>query len=76
VKGVGMDVKGIDELPRMTDYVVPDGVRIADAGRVRLAAHLAAGTTVMHEGFCNFNAGTLSPSMVEGRWAAVSVASS
>jgi 2,3,4,5-tetrahydropyridine-2-carboxylate N-succinyltransferase len=67
VKGVGMDVKAIDKLPRMTDYVVPDGVRIADAGRVRLGAHLATGTTVMHEGFCNFNAGTLGPCMVEGR---------
>ena len=51
----------------MTDYVVPSGVRIADADRVRLGAHLAAGTTVMHEGFCNFNAGTLGASMVEGR---------
>jgi len=67
MKGVGLDVKAIDKLPRMTDYVVPDGVRIADAGRVRLGAHLAAGTTVMHEGFCNFNAGTLGPCMVEGR---------
>ena len=67
VKGVGMDIKGIDKLPRMTDYVVPEGVRIADAARVRLGAHLAAGTTVMHEGFCNFNAGTLGPCMVEGR---------
>jgi 2,3,4,5-tetrahydropyridine-2-carboxylate N-succinyltransferase len=67
VKGVGLDVKGIDKLPRMTDYVVPPGVRIADAARVRLGAHLAAGTTVMHEGFCNFNAGTLGPCMVEGR---------
>jgi 2,3,4,5-tetrahydropyridine-2-carboxylate N-succinyltransferase len=51
----------------MTDYVVPSGVRIADADRVRLGAHLASGTTVMHEGFCNFNAGTLGTSMVEGR---------
>jgi len=51
----------------MTDYVVPSGVRIADADRVRLGAHLASGTTVMHEGFCNFNAGTLGASMVEGR---------
>ena len=67
VKGASMDVKGIDKLPRVTDYVVPEGVRIADAGRVRLGAHLAAGTTVMHEGFCNFNAGTLGPCMVEGR---------
>jgi 2,3,4,5-tetrahydropyridine-2-carboxylate N-succinyltransferase len=51
----------------MTDYVVPSGVRIADADRVRLGAHLSPGTTVMHEGFCNFNAGTLGASMVEGR---------
>jgi 2,3,4,5-tetrahydropyridine-2,6-dicarboxylate N-succinyltransferase len=60
-------VYGVDKFPRMTDYVVPSGVRIADADRVRLGAHLAAGTTVMHEGFCNFNAGTLGTSMVEGR---------
>lgn len=60
-------VLGIDKFPRMTDYVVPAGVRIADADRVRLGAHLAPGTTVMHEGFVNFNAGTLGTSMVEGR---------
>jgi 2,3,4,5-tetrahydropyridine-2-carboxylate N-succinyltransferase len=60
-------VHGVDKFPRMTDYVVPSGVRIADATRVRLGAHLAPGTTVMHEGFCNFNAGTLGTSMVEGR---------
>ena len=60
-------VTSIDKFPRMTDYVVPEGVRIADADRVRLGAHLAAGTTVMHEGFVNFNAGTLGESMVEGR---------
>lgn len=60
-------VYGVDKFPRMTDYVVPSGVRIADADRVRLGAHLAPGTTVMHEGFCNFNAGTLGTSMVEGR---------
>jgi 2,3,4,5-tetrahydropyridine-2-carboxylate N-succinyltransferase len=60
-------VFGVDKFPRMTDYVVPAGVRIADADRVRLGAHLAAGTTVMHEGFVNFNAGTLGASMVEGR---------
>jgi 2,3,4,5-tetrahydropyridine-2-carboxylate N-succinyltransferase len=60
-------VNGIDKFPRMTDYVVPSGVRIADASRVRLGAHLAPGTTVMHEGFVNFNAGTLGTSMVEGR---------
>jgi 2,3,4,5-tetrahydropyridine-2-carboxylate N-succinyltransferase len=60
-------VLGIDKFPRMTDYVVPTGVRIADADRVRLGAHLAEGTTVMHEGFVNYNAGTLGTSMVEGR---------
>jgi len=60
-------VTSVDKFPRMTDYVVPEGVRIADADRVRLGAHLAAGTTVMHEGFVNFNAGTLGESMVEGR---------
>jgi 2,3,4,5-tetrahydropyridine-2-carboxylate N-succinyltransferase len=60
-------VYGVDKFPRMTDYVVPPGVRIADADRVRLGAHLSPGTTVMHEGFCNFNAGTLGTSMVEGR---------
>ncbi|MFM8404795.1 MAG: DapH/DapD/GlmU-related protein, partial [Actinomycetota bacterium] len=60
-------VFGVDKFPRMVDYVIPDGVRIADADRVRLGAHLAAGTTVMHEGFVNFNAGTLGASMVEGR---------
>ena len=60
-------VTSIDKFPRMSDYVVPAGVRIADADRVRLGAHLAAGTTVMHEGFVNFNAGTLGSSMVEGR---------
>jgi 2,3,4,5-tetrahydropyridine-2,6-dicarboxylate N-succinyltransferase len=62
-----VSVHGVDKFPRMTDFVVPQGVRIADADRVRLGAHLAAGTTVMHEGFCNFNAGTLGTSMVEGR---------
>lgn len=65
--GSPITVHGVDKFPRMTDYVVPQGVRIADASRVRLGAHLAAGTTVMHEGFCNFNAGTLGASMVEGR---------
>lgn len=60
-------VYGVDKFPRMVDYVLPSGVRIADADRVRLGAHLAAGTTVMHEGFVNFNAGTLGTSMVEGR---------
>jgi len=66
-RGEHLVVHGVDKFPRMTDYVVPSGVRIADAGRVRLGAHLASGTTVMHEGFCNFNAGTLGTSMVEGR---------
>lgn len=66
-KGEHLTVHGVDKFPRMTDYVVPSGVRIADASRVRLGAHLAEGTTVMHEGFCNFNAGTLGASMVEGR---------
>ncbi|MCU1682237.1 MAG: dapD [Amycolatopsis sp.] len=60
-------VFGIDKFPRMVDYVVPSGVRLADADRARLGAHLASGTTVMHEGFVNFNAGTLGASMVEGR---------
>jgi 2,3,4,5-tetrahydropyridine-2-carboxylate N-succinyltransferase len=62
-----LTVFGVDKFPRMVDYVVPSGVRIADADRVRLGAHLASGTTVMHEGFVNFNAGTLGASMVEGR---------
>jgi len=62
-----LSVPSIDKFPRMSDYVVPEGVRVADADRVRLGAHLASGTTVMHEGFVNFNAGTLGESMVEGR---------
>lgn len=62
-----LTIYGVDKFPRMVDYVVPTGVRIADADRVRLGAHLAEGTTVMHEGFVNFNAGTLGTSMVEGR---------
>jgi 2,3,4,5-tetrahydropyridine-2-carboxylate N-succinyltransferase len=62
-----VEVRSVDKFPRMTDYVLPTGVRIADADRVRLGAHLAEGTTVMHEGFCNYNAGTLGVSMVEGR---------
>lgn len=65
--GANLVVNGVDKFPRMLDYVVPTGVRIADGSRVRLGAHLAEGTTVMHEGFVNFNAGTLGPSMVEGR---------
>ncbi|MFC1402321.1 MULTISPECIES: 2,3,4,5-tetrahydropyridine-2,6-dicarboxylate N-succinyltransferase [Streptacidiphilus] len=66
-EGGQLAVYGIDKFPRMTDYVAPSGVRIAHADRVRLGAHLAVGTTVMHEGFVNFNAGTLGTSMVEGR---------
>ena len=62
-----LTITSIDKFPRMTDYVIPEGVRIGDADRVRLGAHLASGTTVMHEGFVNFNAGTLGDSMVEGR---------
>ena len=65
--GRPLSVYGVDKFPRMVDYVVPAGVRIADADRVRLGAHLADGTTVMHEGFVNYNAGTLGSSMVEGR---------
>jgi len=60
-------IYGVDKFPRMLDYVLPEGVRIADADRVRLGAYLSPGTTVMHEGFVNFNAGTLGASMVEGR---------
>src|SRR6201992_2779602 len=66
-RGLGFEVTGVDKFPRMTDYVTLADVRIAHAGRVRLGAHLAAGSTVMHEGFCNFNAGTLGACMVEGR---------
>jgi 2,3,4,5-tetrahydropyridine-2-carboxylate N-succinyltransferase len=65
--GATVQVFGLDKFPRMTDYVIPTGVRIADADRVRLGAHLAEGTTVMHEGYVNFNAGTLGTAMVEGR---------
>src|SRR3954452_1281921 len=65
--GEPLQVFSVDKFPRMTDYVVPSGVRVADADRVRLGAHLAEGTTVMHEGFVNYNAGTLGASMVEGR---------
>ena len=65
--GTRLEVYGVDKFPRMTDYVVPGGVRIADADRVRLGAYLSTGTTVMHEGFVNYNAGTLGASMVEGR---------
>ncbi|MBL4794911.1 MAG: tetrahydrodipicolinate N-succinyltransferase N-terminal domain-containing protein [Pseudomonadales bacterium] len=66
-EGHHLMVPSVDKFPRMTDYVIPEGVRIADADRVRLGAHLSSGTTVMHEGFVNFNAGTLGNSMVEGR---------
>jgi 2,3,4,5-tetrahydropyridine-2-carboxylate N-succinyltransferase len=65
--GLHLEVHSLDKFPRMTDYVTPPGVRVADADRVRLGAHLAEGTTVMHEGFVNYNAGTLGHSMVEGR---------
>jgi len=67
LRRAGITAVGLDKFPRLTDYVVPAGVRIADTARVRLGAHLAPGTTVMHEGFVNFNAGTLGASMVEGR---------
>ena len=73
LSGKYLTVHGIDKFPRMTDFVSPSGVRIADASRVRLGAHLAEGTVVMHEGFVNFNAGTLGPCMVEGRITAGSV---
>ena len=63
----GIQVQGLDKFPRLLDYVSPPGVRIADASRVRLGAYLSPGTTVMHEGFVNFNAGTLGASMLEGR---------
>jgi 2,3,4,5-tetrahydropyridine-2,6-dicarboxylate N-succinyltransferase len=65
--GTRLEILGVDKFPRMTDYVVPSGVRIADAARVRLGAYLGSGTTVMQEGFVNYNAGTLGTSMVEGR---------
>ncbi|MCM5704110.1 2,3,4,5-tetrahydropyridine-2,6-dicarboxylate N-succinyltransferase [Larsenimonas salina] len=67
LEGRTLSVDCVDKFPKMTDYVVPKGVRIADTARVRLGAHLGEGTTVMHEGFCNFNAGTEGPGMVEGR---------
>jgi 2,3,4,5-tetrahydropyridine-2,6-dicarboxylate N-succinyltransferase len=71
--GAHLTVHGLDKFPRMTDFVTPTGVRIADASRVRLGAYLAEGTVVMHEGFVNFNAGTLGPCMVEGRITAGSI---
>ena len=67
IKHGALTVFGVDKFPRMVDYVIPSGVRIADGDRVRLGAYLSSGTTVMHEGFVNFNAGTLGASMVEGR---------
>jgi 2,3,4,5-tetrahydropyridine-2-carboxylate N-succinyltransferase len=67
LKGELLSVNSVDKFPRMTDYVVPSGVRIAHTARVRLGAHVGEGTTIMHEGFVNFNAGTLGVSMVEGR---------
>jgi 2,3,4,5-tetrahydropyridine-2-carboxylate N-succinyltransferase len=67
VSGVHLTVHSLDKFPRMTDYVIPSGVRIADASRIRLGAYLGDGTTVMHEGFVNFNAAALGPNMVEGR---------
>jgi 2,3,4,5-tetrahydropyridine-2-carboxylate N-succinyltransferase len=67
VAGAALEVRAIDKIPRMTDYVIPSAVRIADANRVRLGAHLAPDTLVMQEGFCNFNAGTLGAATVEGR---------
>jgi 2,3,4,5-tetrahydropyridine-2-carboxylate N-succinyltransferase len=66
-RGIHVEVRSVDKFPPMLDYVIPGGVRIADGSRVRLGAHLAEGTTVMHEGFVNFNAGTLGSAMVEGR---------
>jgi 2,3,4,5-tetrahydropyridine-2-carboxylate N-succinyltransferase len=67
IEGSYVEVRSVDKFPAMLDYVVPSGVRVADARRVRLGAHLAEGTTVMHEGFVNFNAGTLGAAMIEGR---------
>ena len=67
VMNAGLEIKSIDKFPRLVDYIVPSGVRIADTSRVRLGAYLSEGTTVMHEGFVNFNAGTLGPAMIEGR---------
>ncbi len=66
-RGAPLVVHGVDKFPRMTDYVIPSGVRIADASRIRLGAYLGEGTTVMHEGFVNFNAGAMGPNMIEGR---------
>src|SRR5690606_36267963 len=65
--GKPLEVNSVDKFPKMTDYVVPAGVRIADTARVRLGAYIGEGTTIMHEGFVNFNAGTEGPAMIEGR---------
>jgi len=67
VNGEWLEVNSVDKFPKLTDYVVPKGVRVADTARVRLGAYLGEGTTIMHEGFCNFNAGTAGPGMIEGR---------
>lgn len=67
LKGYLLEVSSVDKFPKMTDYVVPAGVRIADSARIRLGAYVGEGTTVMHEGFVNFNAGTEGPGMIEGR---------
>jgi 2,3,4,5-tetrahydropyridine-2,6-dicarboxylate N-succinyltransferase len=67
LRGEHLEVMGVDKFPKMTNYVVPEGVRIADASRIRLGAYLGDGTTVMHEGFVNFNAGAIGPNMIEGR---------
>jgi len=67
LKGRTLSVDSVDKFPKMSDYIIPPGIRIADAARVRLGAHVGEGTTVMHEGFINFNAGTLGPAMIEGR---------
>jgi 2,3,4,5-tetrahydropyridine-2,6-dicarboxylate N-succinyltransferase len=67
LRGETLAVNSVDKFPKMTDYVVPSGVRIADTARVRLGAYIGEGTTIMHEGFCNFNAGTQGPAMIEGR---------
>ena len=67
VRGEQLEVSAVDKFPKMTNYVVPSGVRISHSARVRLGAYLGEGTTVMHEGFINFNAGTEGPNMVEGR---------
>jgi 2,3,4,5-tetrahydropyridine-2-carboxylate N-succinyltransferase len=67
LRGKLLEVFSVDKFPKMTDYIVPSGVRIADTARVRLGAYIGEGTTVMHEGFVNFNAGTAGPNMIEGR---------